>query len=151
MKRIGILTAFALHWVFAASAPAATVSEITKQLICQCGCRMVVATCYCAKAEEMRSEIRTKLDRGSSSAEIVAQYVATYGEKVLAAPTKKGFNLTAWVAPILAVAAGLILLWFVVREFVRRGREAAAMHSTEEIRRDAGFHERVNDELRDYL
>ena len=37
------------------------------------------------------------------SNEIMARFVSTYGDRVLATPRAEGFYLTAWVMPILLV------------------------------------------------
>ena len=46
--------------------------------------------------------------------------VQNYGEQLLAAPTKKGFNLTAWVTPFLAFFAGAGLVGFVIHRWGSR-------------------------------
>lgn len=102
-----------------------TVGEVERELMCQCGCNLVLAGCGmmgCGVAEEMRAEIRQMIDAGMSKQEILGYYVARYGEKVLSAPTKRGFNLVAWVTPFAAVIGGGGLLYFILRAWARRGR-----------------------------
>ena len=128
-----------------------TLSDIEKQLMCQCGCTMVLASCQCGMAEEMRAEIQAKLDAGVPPAKIIQDFVAMYGETVLAAPTKRGFNLTAWIVPFGAVAGGLALLYFIVREFAKRGREQSLELETEYPEELEGFSEKLDEELKEYL
>lgn len=131
-------------------ASSTTLSDIEKQLMCQCGCTMVLASCQCGMAEEMRAEIQAKLDAGVPPAEIIQGFVTMYGETVLAAPTKRGFNLTAWIVPFGAVAGGLALLALIVRQFAKRSRERSleAEYPEEELER---FSERIEEELKEYL
>ena len=66
------------------------------------------------------------IDSGMSSKQVVAQLVATRGERILAAPTFSGFNLVAWLTPYIAiiiVGTGIIVL---MRNWVRRQKLAAA-------------------------
>jgi cytochrome c-type biogenesis protein CcmH len=46
------------------------------------------------------------LDSGLTIEQIIKMQVDEYGETVLSAPTKFGFNLTAWVTPFVALIAG---------------------------------------------
>ena len=148
---VGIAVIFSvLLFVFKPAHPAA-LSEIEKGLMCYCGCAgMVLSSCQCATAEKMRANIQSKLDQGVPPERIIQDYVAMYGEKILSAPTKRGFNLTAWIAPFVGVAAGLVFLYFIAREFVRRGRKrlADAVHSGEI---PAQMRVELDEELKDYL
>jgi cytochrome c-type biogenesis protein CcmH len=51
------------------------------------------------------------IDSGQSEDQIIQSYVAKYGQTVLAAPTKSGFNLTAWAIPFFAFVIGGGLLF----------------------------------------
>jgi len=53
------------------------------------------------------------IKKGQNRDEIIQHFVRTYGERILAAPTRKGFNLTAWILPFLAIllAAGGIYVF----------------------------------------
>lgn len=96
---------------------------IEDKLLCQCGCTMGVAVCDCGTAEQMRKDIRAMMDKGMSEKEILASFVAQYGEKVLNAPTKSGFNWTAWITPFVAVAAGAVILYVLLSRWVKSWKE----------------------------
>ncbi len=100
----------------------ADMDAIQQNLMCQCGCTMVLYSCDCGTAEQMRGEIKTMLGEGKTQQQVLDYYVGKYGEKVLAAPTKQGFNLTAYITPFagIVVAGGSILL--VLRQWVFRGK-----------------------------
>jgi cytochrome c-type biogenesis protein CcmH len=98
-------------WVFSASpAFSTTAGEITQALTCTCGCNMLVSACEgsmeCTAAKQITDEVIQKLGEGQSKDEIIQYFVGSYGERILAAPTKKGFNLTAWILPFFAIALG---------------------------------------------
>lgn len=150
-RRAALMICLLLLLLIAEVAHSTTLSDIEKQLMCQCGCTMVLASCQCGKAEEMRAEIQAKLDAGVPPAKIIQDFVAMYDETVLAAPTKRGFNLTAWVIPFGAVAAGLALLYFTVREFAKRGRERSLELEAEYPEELEEFSEQIDEELKNYL
>ncbi len=98
------------------------VDAISGELMCQCGCTMLVVNCDCTTADQMRQVIQTKLGEGQSKGEILQYFVGQYGETVLAAPTKEGFNLTAWITPFVGIVAGLGLVYLILRAWMRHRR-----------------------------
>jgi len=101
---------------------AADTKDVEKELMCQCGCTMVVDVCDCGTADQMREKIAGMLSDGQDKGSIVAYFVDQYGEKVLATPTKQGFNLVAWIGPFAAVLAGGTGLFFLLRAWSRKGK-----------------------------
>lgn len=101
------------------------VDEIGTNLMCQCGCTMVLSSCDCGTAEQMRGEIRDMLGQGKSKQDILNYYVAKYGEKVLAAPVAQGFNLSAYITPFAAILLGAGVIGLIVRQWVIRTRSVA--------------------------
>ncbi|GBD93748.1 formate-dependent nitrite reductase complex subunit NrfF [bacterium BMS3Abin05] len=88
-----------------------SMNEVQKALICQCSCQMALNNCECGTAAQMRSQITGMINRGFTKNQILAVFVKQYGEKVLSAPIKKGFNLTAWILPfLLPIIAGFLLI-----------------------------------------
>jgi len=148
MKRLAIQSFLVLAWT-ALLAGAVTLSDIEKQLMCMCGCGMVLSSCQCGTAEEFRAEIQAKLDQGIPPNQIIQDFVARYGETVLAAPTKSGFNLTAWVTPFVAVLLGLFTLFWIVRALAQRHRLQTVPPPPET--RHPGFQKRLEERLKDYL
>ncbi len=101
-----------------AAAPAAAApsqQEVEEALTCQCGCGLTVHACNhlnCGSGEPMKKEIAERLGRGEGKDQILAAFTARYGEKVLSAPTFRGFNWLAWLTPfaaVLAAGAGLVV------------------------------------------
>jgi len=109
--------------VLASPAYALSSKDIEKELMCQCGCTMVVNVCDCDTANQIRAKISELMDQGQGKDQIIAYFVGQYGEKMLAAPTKKGFNLVAWVVPFAAVVVAGGALFFILRAWARRGKE----------------------------
>lgn len=98
------------------------VDEIGANLMCQCGCTMVLSTCDCGTADQMRGEIRSMLDQGKTKDDIVSYYIGKYGDKVLAAPKAEGFNISAYITPFAVILLGGGVLALIVRQWVIRTR-----------------------------
>lgn len=58
-------------------------------------------------ARQMRQVVRDMLAQGATREEILDFFAQRYGQDVLAAPPKSGFNLVAWIFPLAGVAAAL--------------------------------------------
>ncbi len=131
---------------------AESVEDISKELMCQCGCTMIVYNCDCSTAGQMNDVIRTKLGEGQTKQQIINYFVGQYGETVLSAPTKEGFNLTAWIFPFVALVAGAGVVYFVLtRWFIvqNQPRLAAAFDGGSTADLDA-YEERLRQELKDF-
>ena len=84
-----------------------TLAQLEKELICPT-CQTTLELSNAPVADQMRAFIRERIAAGDSESEIKDALVAQFGEAVLAAPPRSGFNLLAWVLPLaggaLAVA-----------------------------------------------
>lgn len=133
-----------------AIASGSTVSEISRQLLCQCGCNMVLLNCShaeCSSREAMTTLIKEKIAQGQSEAQIIQFFVAQYGEKVLAAPPKRGFNLTAWVTPFAALLLGGVVIYIALKRWVRRGRRPQAYVISEDDQEYEKYRRQLEEEL----
>ncbi|OGG52177.1 MAG: hypothetical protein A3F84_19420 [Candidatus Handelsmanbacteria bacterium RIFCSPLOWO2_12_FULL_64_10] len=136
-----------------ASSPthAVTVSEVARELSCRCGCSMTVDGCNhtnCPFAVPARRTIDEKIASGMGKEAIIQSFVAQYGEVVLAAPTKKGFNLTAWILPFVAILAGAGIVRAVIKRWARP--EAQPAHEpASEAEDDVEYRARVEKELKE--
>ena len=77
-------------------------------------------------ADQMRRTVRERLAQGDSRDEVLRFFVDRYGEEILAAPPKSGFNLLAWLVPPLALLVGGGALALVVRAMRRDALRVAA-------------------------
>lgn len=122
---LGILVLF-FALLRPAAAEKATQFEVEESLTCQCGCGLTVHSCNhlnCSSGEPIKAEIAERLARGEDKATILAAFQAKFGEKVLSAPTFRGFNWFAWLVPLSGVLLATLVLAVVVRR--RVGTNAA--------------------------
>jgi cytochrome c-type biogenesis protein CcmH len=98
-----------------ASMTAAERDDLEHQLHCQCGCNLDVYTCRttdfaCSVSPAMHADVMGLVSGGHPAAEILAAFKAVYGEKVLMAPGRSGFNLLGYTMPFLALGAGAVIV-----------------------------------------
>ena len=94
--------------------------EVLTRLLCQCGCNLDAYQCQqtmtCDVSTAMWDQAAELVDRGGETPERALEILALdYGERVLAAPTKRGFNLTAWIMPFVVLALGAGIVAFTLR------------------------------------
>ena len=74
----------------------------------------------------MQKEIDQRVARNESDDLTLQAFVQEYGPTVLEEPPTKGFNLAAWVMPVVVPLVSLVLVWFVVRRWRQKGALATA-------------------------
>lgn len=129
-----------------------TLSDIKNSLICQCECGMTVEACEgsmaCSVATRLTEEAQAMIIAGQDKEQVLAAFVAKYGEKVLSAPTKKGFNLTAWIMPflVLLLTAGVIVR--VVQRWAAREQQAVPKRTKASSDAEMKYEKTLDDVLR---
>jgi cytochrome c-type biogenesis protein CcmH len=103
-----------------AQAQRASLPDIEDEVMClECGTALNVSTSDVADQE--REFIADLIAEGKTKQEVKDALVAEYGPRVLAEPENDGFQLTAWVVPVLAALAALALVILVARRWRRGG------------------------------
>lgn len=85
------------------------VRAVTAALMAPCCFSQTAANHSSRQAAEMKQDVRSLLRQGWTEGDIVDAYVAKYGERILAAPRPSGFNLLAYVAPVLFLVGGAVV------------------------------------------
>ena len=98
--------------------------ELEHQIHCQCGCNLDVYTCRttdfaCSVSPAMHSDAMGLVAGGHSAQEILAAFKAIYGEKVLMAPVRSGFNLLGYTVPFIALGTGAVVVAVLMRRWKR--------------------------------
>ena len=75
-------------------------------------------------AVDMRLKVRDLLDEGSTNAEVRDYFVLRYGQEILAAPERSGFNLLAWIMPVLIVTGGIGIALLSIKNMKKSGLES---------------------------
>jgi cytochrome c-type biogenesis protein CcmH len=120
VKLLGVaLVSLVLGAPALASESRPTRAELEAELICPT-CQGPLDQSDAPIAQRMKSFIAARIAAGDTKSEIKAALVAQFGEGVLAAPPKRGFNLLAWLLPLVGVAGGAAVLGVLAWRWSRR-------------------------------
>lgn len=125
----------------APSMPVDQRDALEHRLRCQCGCTLDVYTCRttdfsCQVSPSMHRDVMALVDGGYTTDEIIEAFENVYGERVLMAPKREGFNLLAYLLPGTAIAAGAVVLAVMLRRW-RRAPRAPVVPSSSAATLDA--------------
>jgi len=99
-----------------AAEPRASLTDIEDEVMClECGTALNVSNSEVADQE--REFIAELIAQGKTKQEVKDALVAEYGPRVLAEPADDGFELTAWLVPLLAALAALALVILTARRW----------------------------------
>lgn len=103
-----------------AAAPQTSLNELEGEVMCPvCGTLLELAESPQAKRQKVF--IKRMVAAGASKEQIKDALVAEYGEEVLALPEGKGFNLSAYLVPIVAFVIAAIALACGIARWRRAG------------------------------
>jgi cytochrome c-type biogenesis protein CcmH len=77
-------------------------------------------------AQEMRRTIARDLQAGRTPDQIRESFARAYGAWILESPPKRGFDLVAWIVPVLLLAGGVGGAVWAVRRWTDHSRETVA-------------------------
>jgi cytochrome c-type biogenesis protein CcmH len=110
--RVAVVVLLAL--VLAAPALASeqhpTLPELEGQLMCPICEGETLAQSDSAAAQRIKVEIQHRIAAGETRSQIKRHLVSEWGERILAAPPRHGFDLLAWLLPIVGVLVGAAVL-----------------------------------------
>jgi cytochrome c-type biogenesis protein CcmH len=145
-----LITFFIIAAVLDASAAKSIddqVKEISYLLMCPVCQGQSVGESNSNLAHDMRDIIRKQLDEGKSKEEILAYFVNSYGESILASPPPKGINWLLWLLPGVAIVfGGLGIILFLYKSQSNKNDDK---HTSENTRPevDNDYIKRIEEEL----
>lgn len=101
---------------------------------CQCGCTQSVYTCRttdfsCQVSPAMHRDVMSLVEGGYSAQEIINAFTGVYGEKVLLAPKREGFNWLGYLLPSSVLAVGAVVLAAVLHRWNTPAAATPAGHA----------------------
>ena len=148
---IAQLSVHALAGAAAASEQAPTLAELEREVMCPT-CKTTLELSDAPVADRMRAFIRERIAAGDTKSEIKDALVAQFGEAVLAAPPREGFNLLAWVLPLVGAALAAGALGLALRRWSRTRADPAPVEPSSNGRPplDPELERRLDEELARY-
>jgi cytochrome c-type biogenesis protein CcmH len=103
------------------------------QIQCQCGCTLDVFTCRttdfsCSVSPAMHMDVMGLVGGGYDAQEILAAFRKVYGEHVLMAPVREGFNWVGYILPFGALGAGGALVYGLLQRWTHPEIATTAPH-----------------------
>jgi cytochrome c-type biogenesis protein CcmH/NrfF len=123
------LTAAALFALLLAAPAAAserhpTLGELEHEVMCPT-CHQLLELSHAPIADRIRAFIQARIDAGDTKGEIKHRLVSEFGEAVLAAPPTHGFDLLAWLLPLVGLAGSGAVIAVLARRWTRPVRGPA--------------------------
>ena len=115
----------------AATCPKTSLADVEDEVMCPvCGVPLGLAT-EAPQASRERAFIQREVESCKSKQEIKDALVAQFGDRVLALPPDKGFNLVAYIVPAVVVLGGIAAIVTVALHRRRRSvAEGGATNGT---------------------
>lgn len=123
-------------------------SEINDLIMCPLCAGQTIAQSNSETSRQMRDLVLKKLSQGESKEEILQYFENRYGERILATPNIKGFNLILWILPFVAISLAAIIIYFLIRRWSARFQLTPAVHRDEVAL--SGYQERLEKELKQF-
>jgi cytochrome c-type biogenesis protein CcmH len=105
--------------------PRASLLDVESQVMCT-SCHEPLEAVSSPQALSEKAYIKSLIAQGDTEQQILNDLVTQYGVAVLAKPPASGFDLTIYILPPLALAAGVAFLLFTLPRWRERSRVAAA-------------------------
>ena len=114
------LLALVLAAPAAASEQHPTLAELEGQLMCPICEGETLAQSDSAPAQQIKTYIQRRIDQGATRSQIKNELVVMWGKRILAAPPRHGFDLLAWLLPIVGVLGGAAVLGVLAWRWTRQ-------------------------------
>jgi cytochrome c-type biogenesis protein CcmH len=114
-----VLLALPLAGPAAASEAHPTLAELEGEVMCPI-CHTTLDQSNSAAAARIKAFIVRRIRAGNTKTEIKRELVDQFGPAILAAPPKHGFDLLAWLLPIVGILVGGVVLALAVWRWSRR-------------------------------
>ncbi|MDP2643312.1 MAG: cytochrome c-type biogenesis protein CcmH [Desulfobacterales bacterium] len=145
---------FPVHPVFSSTGPIdeealqKTARGLYDRIMCPICNGQTIAQSNSETSVQMRDLVLKKLRQGQSKEEILQYFMSRYGERIIAEPPKKGFNLMLWFLPFIVVALAAVVIWLMIRRWSTRG-VARTAPGIDEAQLDE-YKERLEKELKEF-
>jgi cytochrome c-type biogenesis protein CcmH len=109
--------------------------QLSEELRCPKCQNQNIADSNAPISQDLRKLLHQQLEQGASDEEILDYMVARYGEFVRYRPRFAGATFVLWLAPVLLLLAGVLVLTLTLRSRSKNAASGTASLSAEELAR----------------
>ena len=132
----------------AASEQHPTLNELENQIMCPVCAGETLAQSDSPAAAQVKRHIQARIAAGDTRSQIKRELVSIYGTRILAAPPRHGFDLLAWLLPLIGILAGAGAIGLLAWRWSRvREEPPAGLVSLNGRPLDPDLERRLDDEL----
>ena len=118
-----VVAALALVAPALASERHPTLNELENQLMCPICAGETLAQSDSPPAQRIKAHIQQRIRQGWTRSQIKRELVDIWGTRILAAPPRHGWNLLAWVLPLVGILGGAGVIGFLAWGWSRKREE----------------------------
>jgi cytochrome c-type biogenesis protein CcmH len=100
-----------------------TLTELEGQLMCPVCAGETLAQSDSLPAQRIKAHIQQRIRQGWTRSRIIDEEVDIWGTRILAAPPRHGFDLLAWVLPLVGILAATGVIGLLAWRWSRRREE----------------------------
>jgi cytochrome c-type biogenesis protein CcmH len=100
-----------------------TLLELEGQLMCPICAGETLAQSDSPAAQRIKAHVQERIRQGWTRSQIKDELVDIWGTRILAAPPRHGWNLLAWVLPLVGILGGAGVIGFLAWGWSRRREE----------------------------
>src|SRR4029453_14975776 len=115
-----------------------TLSELEGQLMCPICEGETLAQSDSPAAQRIKAYVQLRISQGATRSQIKREPVDQWGTRILAAPPRHGFDLLAWLLPIVGVLGGAAVIGVLAWRWSRAREPSAQWKLTARAPRPAG-------------
>ena len=97
-----------------------TARELYALIMCPICSGQTIGQSNTETSAQMRGLVLKKLRQGETKEEVLQYFASKYGERVLAEPTKGGFNRMLWLLPFVIVVVAVAVISLLMRRWSTR-------------------------------
>ena len=94
-----------------------TARELYALIMCPICSGQTIGQSSAETSAQMRDLVLKKLRQGETKEEVLQYFVSKYGERILAEPTKRGFNRMLWLLPFVIVVVAVAVISILMRRW----------------------------------
>lgn len=121
-----VAAALALAGPAAACKQQTSLAKLENEIMCPVCAGETLAQSDSPAARQVKRLIQRRVHACRSEGEIKQELVAEYGTRILAAPPRHGFDLVAWVLPLIGIVAAAGVLALLAWRWSRTREEPAS-------------------------